>query len=359
MRRSVWIAAGILLAATGWMASGQIGNAENAATRADTTLPPPDALVSVRTADIAAQDYTRTVVIRGRTEADRVVDISSEIDARVVAVHVEKGDTVQEGDLLVELAIDDRQAQVEMARAVIRQRTIEAEAATRLAEKGFRAETQLAEAEAQLEDARHQERLAQVNLRNTKIRAPFDGVVENRMAEIGAFMQKGSEAISLIDRDPMLVIGQVGERDVNTLKVGDTGTARLADGTELTGTIGFIGAVADPETRTFLVELEVPNPEGLIRDGLTAEMALPVSTARAHFISPAVLVLDDAGALGVRLVDGADTVRFAPITVIGTSADGMWVGGLPADARLIVVGQEYVVDGQKVRPVDIGESPLS
>ena len=108
--------------------------------------------------------------------------------------------------------------------------------------------------------------------------------------------------------------------------------------------------MADPETRTFRVELEVPNEGYKLRSGVTAEITFKTNSVEAHFLSPAYLTLNDSGVLGLRAVDAENMVKFYPVRILADTPDGIWVQGLPETVRLIVVGQDFVRDGDKVQP---------
>ena len=116
------------------------------------------------------------------------------------------------------------------------------------------------------------------------------------------------------------------------------------------GQVTFLSRSADPATRTFRVEIEVPNPDLRIRDGQTAEIAISSAGVKAHLLPQSSLTLDNEGALGVRMVDEKDMVVFAPVSVMRDTIDGIWVTGLPEVANVILVGHEYVTAGVTVAP---------
>lgn len=348
-----YITAGlIVIGLTGWLMSGMLESKEPGLEPqvADT---PVERLTSVRAEMLEAQPFISDITIRGRTEAIRKVNLRSEIDARVVALPVEKGEQVKKGDVICRLSVDDRQARLDEAEALARQRELEANAAQRLAEKGHRSATQTAAALAQYDAAKAQVKQIIVELGNTKIRAPFDGVINDRPVEIGAYLQAGDSCATLVEEDPYLFVGDVSEQDVASLAVGDKGPVRLATGQTATGTVRFISAVANDVTRTFRVEMIIDNPDRTIRDGITAMARVPVKSVMAHRLSPAVLTLDDRGTVGVRLVDENDTVFFRPVTIVGDSDEGVWVTGLDGKEAVITVGHEFVTAGQRVN-VDLG-----
>lgn len=306
---------------------------------------------TVRVRTITAEQRATDLVIRGRTEAVRKVEVKAEVAGAVSAVRAQKGQIVKAGDILCELNVEARAAQLKMAQATARQRQIEYEGAKALQEKGFRSETAVAQALAAYEGAKADVQRMEKQLEDTKIRAPFDGVVDNRMVEVGDYMVPGTTCALVVDLHPMLVIGQVSENEVTLIKIGDRGWAKLVTGERAEGHLRFVAQSADPATRTFRVELEVPNDASTIRDGVTAEIHVTTRTVTAHRISPAILGLDDRGVVGVRIIEQGNRVRFIPVTIISDGPDGMWVMGLPPTATIITVGQEYVVNGQVVNPV--------
>jgi multidrug efflux system membrane fusion protein len=155
---------------------------------------------------------------------------------------------------------------------------------------------------------------------------------------------------TVVDLAPAVVMAQISEREVGQIRIGQVGSARLVTGGSVEGMVRYIGAVSDAATRTFRVELEVPNPEGRIVEGVTAELRLPVAQTSAHALPPSVLTLDDRGRIGVKLVVEDDMVAFFPAQVIAGDAERVWLGGLPKTARVIAVGQEFVKDGERVAP---------
>lgn len=357
MNKSVYTAIAIAVVATAWIASGQLdlrgeeAGANVEATDVTNAAPAEQRLVSVRTILSKSRPYQRSIVVRGVSEAMRTVELKAETFGRVEAVHAEEGDRVEVGDLLVTLAADDRLARKAEAEALLKQRQLEYKANQSLRDKGFRAETQLAAAKAALDAAKAQLERIEVELGHLAIGAPFAGVLERRHVEVGDYLQEADPVARIVDEDPFLVVAQVSERQVGSLSVGGSGVAQLATGQDVAGRVRFIGTEANVETRTFRIELEVPNPDGLLRAGVTAEIRFQTGEVMGHHVSPAVLTLNDNGRLGVRVVDDDAVVRFVPVEIIGDTENGVWLQGLPDEVQLITVGQEYVTDGQTVKPV--------
>ena len=353
LKRSYISAAIICAAVAAWVISGGIGRSNQVSDGDGQTLEAPQGtkIMSVRVAHSDAREFTNTVVLRGRTEAFRKVELKAETQGKIAALPVEKGDSVKAGEPICRLDVADRQAQLNEAKALVKQRQLEFEAAQKLSKNGFRSETNVAAAAASFDAAKAQVERMTVELDKTVIRAPFDGVIDDRPVEIGDYLGMGGVCATIIDEDPYLVVGEVAERDVGALKVGSPANVELADGRKITGKLRFVSQSANQITRTFRVEIVVPNNDHSLRDGLSANVRLPVASTSAHLLTPSTLVLGANGGLGVRTVDTASHVKFYPVTVLGEDINGVWVTGLPERADVIVVGQEFVEDGAEVHVV--------
>lgn len=294
---------------------------------------------------------TRELVINGHTEAERAVDIKAETSGRIISVLVEQGSTVAAGDILAEIDMRDREARLAEARARLEQRKIEYSAARALSKKGFRAETNLAGAKSALEEARAQLKAIEIDIANTRIRAPFAGVLETRHVEVGDFVSAGTPIARIIDRDPFLVVGDVTERDVAKVRPGMKARATLVTGQTVEGTVSYVAAEAHAATRTFRVEVEVKDADRTLPVGVTAELRLSTPPEIAVLASPALLSLNDDGKMGVKLVGDDNRVVFHEVSVLSATADGVWLAGLPENARLITVGAGFVEPGDLVNPV--------
>lgn len=354
MKRSFVIAILLAVATAGWILSGQIGDGKRqaGAQKPPVELAKEERVPMVRVRRQTAEPHQSEVVLRGRTEALRMVDVKSETQGRVVKLGVNRGDVVKAGQVLVKLAVESRPADLREAKALLEQRRIEFEAARRLSKKGFRAETQLAGSKAALESASAAVRRAEENLNDMTITAPFDGIVDERKAQLGSVLEMGDPVARIVDLDPILIVAEVSERNIGAIEVGSVGQARLVSGLEVAGSVRFVASMANQNTRTFRVELEVDNPDGAIPDGVSAELRLPLGQIAAHLISPAILTLSDEGVVGVMTVDQDDRARFVPVNIIDNLPGGIWLSGLPNEVTLITVGQEFVTDGEKVEPVD-------
>lgn len=304
----------------------------------------------VRVTTVHATERARELTVRGRTQNKRSVMVQSQIDGLVVSRPVERGDSVAEGDLLCQISVEDREAVLAEALSSAEQAQLEFEGATKLSRQGLQSETAIAQSRARLAGASARVKQAELDMARLEIRAPFNGVVENVHMEVGQFVGPGSNCVTLVDLDPMLLVGSVSEIELPNVTTGLTAHALLPDGRRVSGEVSFVGKTAEDGTRTYPIEIHVENAGLDIPSGVSAQIRIPVESLPAQKISPALLVLDDTGRMGVRTIDAENTVEFHPVHLLGDDTDGIWVTGLPSVARLITVGQQLVVSGELVEP---------
>ncbi len=347
----------------GWMATGETvysGQAD------DNPTPPPaerNQAVEVKAVRVAvnksvARARNSILDIRGRTEAETKIAVRSETTALVRKRLVEKGQWVSKGTLLCELDAGSRQAKLAQAEAQLAQADFDLNAKTKLSKKGFAAESQVTALRAKRDAALASVKEAKVELERVRITAPFSGVVQAPLADIGDQLTAGGTCVTLMNPDPMLVVGQVSERNVSKIKPGSTAKVKLVTGEEVEGKVRYVATASDIETRTFRVEVEVPNSDKILRDGVTATASVALPAAKAHLMSPAYLTLSDGGVIGVKIVEDSKA-KFVPITILANDAQGVWITGLEDTVTVITVGQEYVKTGQAIEAVQQQDGKLN
>ena len=190
---------------------------------------------------------------------------------------------------------------------------------------------------------------AEKEIERLEIHAPFAGILESDTAELGSLLQAGNLCGTVIQLDPIKLVAFVPETEVNRVETGALARAQLAvDGKTIGGQVTFLSRAADPTTRTFRVEIEVPNTDLSLRDGQTAEIAIQSAGAQAHLLPASALTLNAEGELGLRVVGPEGIVAFQSVELVRDTAKGVWLSGLPDQVDVIVVGQEYVTEGVKV-----------
>jgi len=296
--------------------------------------------------------HARAIRIAGLTEADKRAVLATRVGGIIDKLPVRQGDHVRTGDLILMLAAEEKISAVDNARALLAQRKAELDAAEKLAKTGNLPKLQLDTARSNLAAAQSQLDAARAELDRNEVKAPFDGVVDRIPVELGSAVMQGGEVATVLALDPVIARGEVSERDLGYLKVGDKAAVRLVSGRTAEGTVRYISRDASSATRTFRVEIAIPNADGTIPAGMTAEITLSAQPADAVMLPRSVVTLGDKGDLGIRAVDENDRVVFYPIDLVDDTAKGLVLGGIPAGAKIIVAGQELVSEGDTVQPVE-------
>ena len=188
--------------------------------------------------------------------------------------------------------------------------------------------------------------LGVVELNRTEVKSPFSGYLE-QIVKPGNYLERGQVCATIIQLNPITFMAEVPEFKINKVKNDQGVVLKLVTGEEVEGKLTFVSKSASPTTRTFKVESQVKNPGGFIRDGLTADMTIKIDKVLAHKISPSILLLSDEGKLGIRSVK-ENLVEFNEIIILEDSADGVWIVGIPEVIEIIIQGQGFVENGQKV-----------
>lgn len=359
---------------------------EQSATDEDATR-----VVSIVALKSVAQAIDNAVLLRGQTEAARHVDARAETSGLVSSEPLRKGTYVEAGQLLCEISpgtrlsslaeaearlpeakarLPEAQGRVLESEARLTEATINDNAAKKLSVDGFATEVRVAgtraavqsalatieTARAGVESARAGILAAQAAIASAeneidrlKIIAPFAGLLETDTAELGALMQPGGLCATIIQLNPIKLVAFVPETDVAKVDVGARAGGRTTAGQTVEGRVTFISRASDPETRTYRVEITVKNDDFALRDGQTTEILIGAAGQRAHLLPASSMTLDDVGTLGVQLATKDEHAKFAPVTILRDTTEGIWVTGLPDEVAVIIVGQEYVTDGVAIK----------
>lgn len=356
--RSVLTALAVGVALIIWLVSGLLSqnNAPVAKAKPIVEMTAEQQSFSVVTRMVEAEDVQREIFLQGRTEADKRVTLAAETNGVIAKLPTDKGAFVQKGQVICQIDIGARQAQVDEARALRDARRIEYRAARNLVKKGHASKSQLAASRAAYDAAIANVKARLIELDRTSIRAPFDGILDDQPVKVGDFISVGRPCGTIIDKDPILIVANVAENRINSLNVGTTGRASLVTGQQVTGIVRYIAEIPEPTTRTFRIELEVDNKDLELRDGITAEAAFAAGEVRATRIPQSAMVLNDAGDLGVRVIEGGNMVRFRPVEIVSDDIAAALVIGLKEREQLIISGASFTRDGQIVTAVDEGDA---
>jgi multidrug efflux system membrane fusion protein len=353
----------VLAGFAAWMGTGEFSSVGSAANedqaKTEAAEQPAAPLRTVAVVTPPRVQHARAIRISGKTDAEKRVTLATRVMGVIESLPVKQGQRVERGDLIMRLDARDKEAAVRMAESVVAQRQAEAEAAERLVGGGNAPKLQADQARAALATATSQLESAKAELAQYEMYAPYNGVVDRVPVQPGSTILAGAEVATLINLDPLLAIGEVSERDLRYLKIGDKAEIRLVDGTTVQGTLRYISRDASSATRTYRIEVAIPNENKELPAGMTAEIKLLAESTDAVALPRSVVTLSGAGDLGIRAVDKDDKVVFFPIDLVDDTPNGLVLGGIPADARIIVAGQDLVTEGDTVKAVEADQETIN
>jgi len=350
MNRSLLLSLVLAIFAVVWVASGSITtdtDTVDSAAKTSSDLP----LFKVRVAPLSAQPMTDTVTLQGGIKALRDIEIRAETHGTISTLAVQKGARMQAGDLILELAVSDRQARLQKAKAELALREVDLESSRKLRAKNLISENQHQQNVANVAAARASVKEIEVELEHTRLRAAFSGILNNLYVEQGDYVASGDPIATLVDDSQIIITAEVPQQHISRLKLGQSVHARLLDGRRITGTISYISNAANPGTRTFLIEAKADNSGQVRRFGQSASVDIQLGEQLAHKVSPSLLNLSTEGSLQVKGVNAENIVITREVEILRSERDGVWLAGLPEEFSVITVGQGFVANGDRVDPV--------
>jgi membrane fusion protein (multidrug efflux system) len=346
-------------------------NAENGgdpeATATGSSESPSQRIIRVSVLDMTPSTFEEIVPITGSVTAPQDASLSAQSAGTLLEL-TEVGTRVAEDDVVARL--DDRliRAGLEQARANL----ASAESQARLAEESWRRQeplyqdsiisalefenvlTQRNQARSFLAQAQAAVTQAEQQLENTIVRAPFAGTVEERFAEKGEQVMPGSPIVRIVNTRNLKVTAGVPETYAADIRRGSSVgiSFRAYNGPDRRGTVSFVGSVINPQNRTFQIEIDLDNPDGILKPAMITDVKLTRRKLEGQMVIPQTSVLRDETGTSVYVVemDGSNTVAQRRIVTLGASYQGQTVvtAGLSAGDRVITAGQTAVADGDQV-----------
>jgi multidrug efflux system membrane fusion protein len=340
----------VVIAATLWIASGMFGHGSgDAATSGRAAETPPRFKVSVL--PVRPEMHVKTITLSGRTEADNRASAVARTAGSIVSLKVRRGDRVRQGDVLAVLSDEAREAQVAEAAAMVRKRRADLDTRRPLIRRGIVAANEENQLLADLSKAEAELAMAEAERERARVRAPIAGVVSAVPVTTGQALQPSAMVAEVVALDPMLAVVEVAERQQSGIKVGDRAIVHLVTGATAEGTVRFISPTATKQTRTYRVDVQIPNRTGEIADGITTEVEFRLQPVTAARVPRSALTFTAEGTLGIKTVDDRGAVRSVPVRIIEDAREEVWLSGLTGNATVIVQGQDFVKDGQTVDAV--------
>lgn len=303
----------------------------------------------VQTVMSQANPFSLDISVRGESRALRKAALNARRNAFVAAVHVEKGQDVSAGDILVTLRIPDfdaRAAEVALRLSEAQRHLANIES---LHARGLSTEDSLRDARTQLGAAESSWAGIESERSDLEIRAPFAGRINSLDAEEEDLVSPGATLGEILDLSSVVIEASIPQKHISMLTLGTPVVADLVTGQSAPGEITFISAQAQTSTRTFPVEATIPNPNQTILAGVSTTLTIEGPRVPAHALPSAYLSLDEDGRLIVKTIEN-DRVKAVPVTIVSSDLTSVRVSGLPERAHIITVGQGFLRHGDPARP---------
>ncbi|GLQ29896.1 efflux RND transporter periplasmic adaptor subunit [Litoribrevibacter albus] len=349
MNKSMWIAIALSIGLLLWVLSGPGRSTSEVTQREDAPL------MKVQVETVAAEFVDIKVKMQGELLPARSVVLRAETQGRIAAVDVDKAQPVGLEQTLLTIAMDDRAARLDEAKAEVLKAESDLEANRKLFKRGLLSASQLNQDEAKYASAKAQLSQIKNEIDHTRVKAPFDGIIDDRFVEVGDYVKSGDDLARVLDINTVKMTGWVPQQRAASLAKGQSVTTTLVNGETLKGVISYVAPQANTDTRAFKVEVTI-KPESQIKLlGSSVSAEITTQRQKAHFLSASVISLGANGVLLVKAVTEDAVVESYPVDVIQSESSGLWLTGLPEQVTVITMGQGFVVDGQKVEPVVVGE----
>ena len=346
MNNNVRFALFFALAIIIWFASGIFKTVDSAEPVTDVAK----SYTKVQVASFNQQLFSRTLSLRAKTEPNRAVNVLAQVSGKISAVLVQEGSSVEKGQGICQIDAEDRHLRLAQAQASLDNANIAYRGAIKLKSVGYQSELAISKAKAVLATARTQLKRAQLDVENLQIKAPFAGIVESRPVEMGDFIMPGQLCATVVELNPLKIEALVTESEISRLVLGDEAVVVVAGETYSGAKVSYLAHQANAMTKGFRLEALMSNVDQSIRAGASAQLDIQIAPVSAQLIPASSILLGDLGNTIVRVLGPDQIVASVVVTAIGEAEGGVWVTGLPEEVVLVTVGQNYIIDGERVEP---------
>lgn len=360
IKSSYKFSTGILVFSIMWIIGSQMiyGNNETVSFAEK----PKKGLSKVTISKISPISTNKEIPVYGNIESTKKIDLLPRTSGKVKEIMTKSGSYLKKDEIILVIELDTRGEDVKQAKALLDQTRSEYNAAKSLAKKGYASSTMVAQKKAIYESALAAHEKSKLNLDNTEIRAPFDGFLDKILVDKGDIVSANDTKLaSYIDNNSFVAVGYVSQRNRKDIREGQSAIIKINNSTIDGGLnfetkVIFVSKIANEYTKTYRVELEIPNK--YLKDmlhGQITEIKVVSDEVIAYKIPSPSLGLNDDGVLGVKIVNDASIVEFIEVFIIKDSNEEVEVilkdkqkKSLNSDINLIILGQSYVRDGNEV-----------
>ena len=360
----------VLIAAAVWIGTGEFAavgskNADAEGSAAEAAAAEPASAEQVKKNRAVSGlvpvfvDHSRKIKLSGSTQPDKRAVLAARSEGVVNALSLTKGAVISADQVVMTLEGPETVARAKIAQIALDQRERELSTAEDLFSRGNKPEIQVVSARSDRDAAEAELTLARAAMDRLELKAPFSGLVDTVDVEMGEWVQSGASVATILSLDPIIVRAEVSELDIANVAPGSKAFMTLVDGTKMEGLVRFVAREASAATRTFPVEIALPNPGALIPAGMTTQVELLAPAVSTVTVPRSVITLSEKGEVGLRVVGSDYLARFVTVDIIDDTEAGMVVAGVPPGVRIIVAGQDLVRDGDLVDVTEVAAVPAT
>lgn len=291
-----------------------------------------------------------SIQLSGYTKSHLSTDLKAEIDGVVGKLTANDGQFLKKGQPIIELKLDNKRYEFSKAEAELQKQKLNYNAILKLQEKGLSSDAQVRTANANLKLAESEFHKAALSLDKTRIKAPFDGFIDEIKVSRGDYISTGSSVIGTFTAtSPLTAVSFIPQNEIDKFKDAEVAVIYTKDNEEVMAEVAFISKVANPSTRSFTFEARFENNDDKFQIGESVKIQLlSKSSAVVHKIPKSSLVLDSKGKLAIKVVNNESLVKSIGVNLIDEDSESLWVSGLETEANIITLGANLVNDGEKV-----------
>lgn len=334
------------------LAGASNGRSQTTATRQ--AAPRQESAIEVVVRRVQQVSRPTSIAVSGEIEGWRTVNVGFKVAGVVARVLREEGDVVKAGDVIAELEADGYELGLQMASAGADRARDAFARAKKMSEQGGLPPADFVQVETGVRQAIAQEALARKQVTDTRLKAPISGVVARRGIQPAEQVAAGMPVFTIIAVDPVEARVGVPESAIGRVRVGQTADVRIPslNQASFSGRVRVVGVAADPVSRTYSVRIAVPNPNGVLRPGMIAEVSIKNGNATRTLTLPGEAILHDAdGAALVYVYEATDNrVRSRRVQVGSVFGKEVEItSGLAGNEMVVVGGQHRLRTGALVK----------
>lgn len=307
----------------------------------------------VETTVLEKTTYSDYVRLTGSLESVDDAVVSAQASGRVLNI-VERGQRLREGDIIAELDDELLQASYRVAKTNYEMLTDVYNRQQPLHADSIVSTLEFNQIVAQKEQAQAQLNQAERQLKDAKIRAPFSGRVEERMVRTGELLNPGMPVVRLVNSSRVKVSGGIPERYALDITEGTNVRVNLSSygGDELEAKVTYTGSVIDPNSRTLPVEIEIPNPDSVLKPEMMVGLQITRKVLDDVITVPRTALIRGDEGLNIfvaREENGHKVARLVRVTTAQSSGNRVIISdGLSAGDEIVIVGQTLLNEGDRL-----------